>query len=86
MEKKIVYCKKMEKVIIIDAKKEPNRRKKYWHRSGVPFDGAEKEVEVISELDWLSIEELRAIYTERMWRPVANSKKNDKEWIISKLR
>jgi len=82
---KRVYCPKLEKVIVIDSKKEKTWKKKYWHHSGVPFQASAKETAKDDLLAKMPLESLQIMYEDKMEKRLPARYKNDKEWIISKL-
>lgn len=85
---KNVLDPKTNEIIVIDETKEPNWKTKYLHRSWKPFEidhNEESQVSWETVLNDISIEELQWLYEWEFWKKVPVNKKNDKEWIISKL-
>ncbi len=96
---KIVFCPKLQEVITIDETKEPKRQKKYRHRSWKPFtqpaptpieDVPTEELEEIieerkEEDQEIALEKAREMFEAIEGRKVPNNKKNDLEWILSKI-
>lgn len=80
---KIVYCPEKKEVITIDESKEPNRKKKYWHRSGKPFEWQETKLEI--SFEDLSNEKLCDLVEEKRGKPVAQAWRNRREWLLEQL-
>lgn len=80
---KIVYCPEKKEVITIDEKKETNWKKKYRHRSGKPFEW--QEVKQSFDYDDLSNEKLCELVEEKRGKPVANTWRNRREWLLEQL-
>lgn len=80
---KIVFDPKLKEVVTIDETKEKDRQKKYYHRSGVPFDWVEQSLQV--DYSDLTNEKLCELVEEKTWKPVATPYKSRREWLLGKL-
>lgn len=83
IQMKIVFDPKTSQVIEVDETKEPDRQKKYYHRSGIPFQW--QEVKQSFDYKDLSTEKLCDLVEAKQGKPVATAYKNRREWLLSKL-
>lgn len=80
---KKVMTRDTREVILIDPIKEPNWMFDYLHCWGFPFSDPVRETTSAQQNE--DIESLRALYEKKYDREVPVNKKNDAEWIQSKL-
>ncbi len=83
---KIVFDPKSKQVITIDETKEKTRKKKYYHRSWVPFEGADEPKIKDADYEDLSNEKLCELIEEKFGKAVPNTRANRRTYLLKKLQ